>query len=448
MKRQDWIDYFEAVNGRVPTAEEYAAAKANGEFEDEVMEAISVAPVTDAEETSGSTAPLVEAMTTNNSTNNSHPSKASEFLQKLRVIFGQHQKLILAILAVAAVAVVSLFVIGNQPKSLADRVELTFTGYDGKGIAEYSSQDIEDAKYAIALKVAGFNSHDIEDIINGDSITMSEIYANRKKTQNYNRAMSYVNSVQWNFDKTSGLSNGDKVTLKVSPMSNKSPFKKEEKTFEVKGLTEFEKLSQKDFLEKYPVKFLGFNGYAKVVLPKDENDSIIATSDANTSISYSNGDKITLKPEQWFLDTLEENGQALESDTIEVEVKDLPDINAVSNLAEAITKADEFAKSQHKSDDYTTYTIEQKNSYISYEAPYREGESGRLIQGNLYKVKEQGRYSDEQVTYKFFGYTYYVKSDNSLDLESGDKYSTYGSKDEEGFISELKSTGFREYSVE
>ena len=34
MSKQDWLDYFEAVNGRSASAEEIAQALAAGEFQD------------------------------------------------------------------------------------------------------------------------------------------------------------------------------------------------------------------------------------------------------------------------------------------------------------------------------------------------------------------------------------------------------------------------------
>lgn len=38
MKKIDWIEYFEAVNGRSPEEAEIAAALAAGEFEEEVVD--------------------------------------------------------------------------------------------------------------------------------------------------------------------------------------------------------------------------------------------------------------------------------------------------------------------------------------------------------------------------------------------------------------------------
>ena len=37
MSKQDWLDYFEAVNGRSASAEEIAQALAAGEFQEEVV---------------------------------------------------------------------------------------------------------------------------------------------------------------------------------------------------------------------------------------------------------------------------------------------------------------------------------------------------------------------------------------------------------------------------
>ena len=37
MSKQDWLDYFEAVNGRSASAEEIAQALVAGEFQEEVV---------------------------------------------------------------------------------------------------------------------------------------------------------------------------------------------------------------------------------------------------------------------------------------------------------------------------------------------------------------------------------------------------------------------------
>ena len=35
MNKEDWLDYFEAINGREPSAKELAEALATGEFQDD-----------------------------------------------------------------------------------------------------------------------------------------------------------------------------------------------------------------------------------------------------------------------------------------------------------------------------------------------------------------------------------------------------------------------------
>lgn len=35
MNKQDWVEYFTAINGRVPSAEEFMEARENGEFVDD-----------------------------------------------------------------------------------------------------------------------------------------------------------------------------------------------------------------------------------------------------------------------------------------------------------------------------------------------------------------------------------------------------------------------------
>ncbi|HFU4203738.1 TPA: hypothetical protein ACGO8F_001335 [Streptococcus suis] len=59
MKKSDWIDYFEAVNGRSPEEQELAAALAAGEFEDESTEEVPV-----VEDESTEEVPAVESEST------------------------------------------------------------------------------------------------------------------------------------------------------------------------------------------------------------------------------------------------------------------------------------------------------------------------------------------------------------------------------------------------
>ena len=47
MTKADWLDFFEAINGRSATEEEIAAALAAGEFQDDAP-AVETAPVQEA----------------------------------------------------------------------------------------------------------------------------------------------------------------------------------------------------------------------------------------------------------------------------------------------------------------------------------------------------------------------------------------------------------------
>ena len=47
MTKADWLDFFEAINGREPSAKEIAAALAAGGFQDDAP-AVEAAPVQEA----------------------------------------------------------------------------------------------------------------------------------------------------------------------------------------------------------------------------------------------------------------------------------------------------------------------------------------------------------------------------------------------------------------
>ena len=196
-------------------------------------------------------------------------------------------------------------------------------------------------------------------------------------------------------------------------------------------------------------KIVGYDGYGGMELPEDENgNSIFSYSGDNESNNLKNGDSIELTVSSDFLYQLQEEGKKLESDTVEVEVSGLTSISEVGNLAEALSKNDTYIKSDYENSSSTTYTLEKQKSYISYQTGYYDSSSsGQVYLVSVYKVTTVSKYSDTTVEYVYYGYRYYVKSDNSLDLETANKVSGYETQDLENLIADLETEGYAEYTA-
>ena len=336
-----------------------------------------------------------------------------------------------------------------QPKSVTSVVEVSFSGYDGYGVLEYNYEDLGNEIARVSFLKAGFSKDQAEELIKGDSVILAEVDSDPYWSAEYSRALAMIGSVSYEFDKTTDLSNGDTIVLKIKTTSNKSPVKKETKKFTVEGLDKVEKISTKEFLEEYPVEFVGYDGYGGMELPEDENgNSIFSYSGDNESNNLKNGDSIELTVSSDFLYQLQEEGKKLESDTVEVEVSGLTSISEVGNLAEALSKNDTYIKSDYENSSSTTYTLEKQKSYISYQTGYYDSSSsGQVYLVSVYKVTTVSKYSDTTVEYVYYGYRYYVKSDNSLDLETANKVSGYETQDLENLIADLETEGYAEYTA-
>lgn len=336
-----------------------------------------------------------------------------------------------------------------QPKSVTSVVEVSFSGYDGYGVLEYNYEDLSEEIARVSYLKAGFSKDQAEDLIKGDSVILAEVDADPDLSGKYSRALAMIGSVSYEFDKTTDLSNGDTIVLKIKTTSSKSPVKKETKKFTVKGLDKVEKISTKEFLEEYPVEFVGFDGYGSLELPEDEDGySILSYADGSEPSKLKNGDTVELEVSSTFLYELQEEGKKLESDTIEVEVSGLKSITEISNLSEALSKNDTYIKSNYENTSSTTYTLEKQKSYIAYKTGgYYDSSSGQIYLVSVYKVTTASKYSDTTVEYVYYGYRYYINSDNSLDLETANKVSGYETQDLENLIADLETEGYAEYTA-
>lgn len=363
-----------------------------------------------------------------------------------------HKKLTLGAIGALIVASIGWNIFQSQPQSIGSIVEPSFSGYDGYGVLDLNYADIDKKIAQLSYKKAGLSSKHAEGLANQDPIISAEIYNDTALAAKASKAAAMISSVQYSFDKTSDLKNNDTVVLTVKTTSSESPVKKEVKNFTVKGLNEVQKISTQDFLKEYPVEFVGFNNYGGLKLPKDEYDNDLLINENNKS-KLQNGDKVTLTVSPTYLEKLKEDGKALEAKTIELEVSGLKEITEISNLADALGKNETYAKSQHENSSSTQYTLEKQKSYIanyndSYGYNYdADSSSNQVNLITVFKITTASEYSDTRVEYAYYGYSYYVKSDNTLDLETANKISGSYTQDLENLTAELDTDGYKEYTV-
>lgn len=374
-------------------------------------------------------------------------NKAINFLQ-------EHLKAVTAIVAVVVVSIFGLVYISNRPESIISNVKVTFKGYDGHGELTYNSETIQKEACRLVFKKVGFTDEQVTSLLNDYSGTSSRMETDYELNNKLYEAEQMLDQVNYKFDKTSDLRNGDKVILTVTVDSDDLPIKAEEKTFKVTGLKETKKVSEKDLLKKYPITFSGINGSGVAsydsnvfeLVDSDDDDD----EDSETNLAkYSNGDKVKFSITSSYESELLSSGEEVESTVIEVEVTGLKELSEVTNLSDAFSKNETSVKADYKDSDYTTYTIEKQKDYTtSKEYTYDDDDKQpRVYIVTTFKISTKSKFSDEPtVTYKCVGYRYKLKSDGSLDIDSGKSISWNSSYSKlEDIEEELEDQGYKEY---
>ena len=283
-------------------------------------------------------------------------------------------------------------VINNMQKSVMNDVKVEFSGYNHQGRA----------------RLSGNFQDKISDIMN------------KKKDMS-------ASDISVDLNKSSGLSNGDKVTVRISSTLKKSPVKTETKTFTVSGLKKSTSYTIDSLLKS--VKFNGFNHYGQVEYDED----IFSTTDENTELS--NGDKVTLTLSNDYIDQESLNGKVLKGTKSKaVEVSGLKDTVQPSNLNDLLNQTDSVARDDNKSSSWSTYTVTRQDSYFVgkditnswYTDSYDT--AGKFSVLTIYKIDEKSDSTTEPSKYKVYGYSGLTLKDNKVDissLSSNNEYSDY-----------------------
>ena len=414
-------------------------------------------PTVETEEASSSTEasdpvaeePAKEAVATPTATKG---FDVNELVEKAKDLFQKRKIAVIGVLAAVAVLIVALVgfkVYDSQPKSLLDVVQVQFSGYEESGTLTYNSDEVTAKLQEIAYKKAGFSSKQAAGLAQKDPVTFSEVTRDPKLASKYGKADALIRSVQFSFDKTSDLKNGDEVTFSVVTTSKSAPVKAEKKTFKVENLKEYEKVSASDLLTETPVTFAGLNGYGTVSIAKNsKNETYFDFENGERPKNLKNGDKVTLKVNDAYINSLKSSGKMVDSKTVEVTVEGLKDLKDVKNFADLLKKNEDYSKSEHKNDSYTTYNLEPQGSYLKVIPGEDKKSSAKISLITVYKVTKtrSGLSNSTTVRYKYFGYDAFLLKDGNLDLNTASKVSdSWGTEDYEGLKSELLTNGYKEF---
>ena len=414
-------------------------------------------PTVETEEASSSTEasdpvaeePAKEAVATPTATKG---FDVNELVEKAKDLFQKRKIAVIGVLAAVAVLIVALVgfkVYDSQPKSLLDVVQVQFSGYEESGTLTYNSDEVTAKLQEIAYKKAGFSSKQAAGLAQKDPVTFSEVTRDPKLASKYGKADALIRSVQFSFDKTSDLKNGDEVTFSVTTTSKSAPVKAEKKTFKVENLKEYEKVSTSDLLTETPVTFAGLNGYGTVSIAKNsKNETYFDFENGERPKNLKNGDKVTLKVNDAYINSLKSSGKMVDSKTVEVTVEGLKDLKDVKNFADLLKKNEDYSKSEHKNDSYTTYNLEPQGSYLKVIPGEDKKSSAKISLITVYKVTKtrSGLSNSTTVRYKYFGYDAFLLKDGNLDLNTASKVSdSWGTEDYEGLKSELLTNGYKEF---
>ena len=376
----------------------------------------------------------------------------NELVEKAKDLFQKRKIAVIGALAAVAVLIVALVgfkVYDSQPKSLLDVVQVQFSGYEESGTLTYNSEEVAAKLREIAYKKAGFSSKQATGLAQNDPVTFSEVTRDPKLATKYGKADALIRSVQFSFDKTSDLKNGDEVTFSVVTTSKSAPVKAEKKTFKVENLKEYEKVSASDLLTETPVTFAGLNGYGTISIAKNsKNETYFDFENGERPKNLKNGDKVTLNVNEAYINSLKSAGKMVDSKTVEVTVEGLKDLKDVKNFADLLKKNEDYSKSEHKNDSYVTYTLEPQGSYLKVIPSEDKKSSAKISLITVYKVTKanSGFSNTTTVRYKYFGYEAFLLKDGNLDLDTASKVSdSWGTQDYEGLKSELLTNGYKEF---
>ncbi|EHI70953.1 hypothetical protein ACVRY7_01615 [Streptococcus ictaluri] len=373
-------------------------------------------------------------------------------VDKLKETVKSNGKTLIGGLAIIALIGIGYTYYQGQPKSILNKVKITFSGYDGFGNAHYNDREVGNEISKIVYKKMGFSKKQAQDILDNDPIIMTDIRLDPKLQGKFDKASAMLGTIRVELGRSENLSNGDKVIFSVQSSSSKSPIKTQKKTYTVKGLSKLKSTSIDEFLKEHPVVLKGYNHYGSVTLPKGKHDLDFFDNryQIEEQKNLANGDELSLTISEDYLHQLLNEGKTIKPKSKKWKVTGLKEITEISNLNDLLAKNDDLAKSKYANTSYTTYQIEKQSHYMKY-SPETQGywnseEKPEVRLVTVYKITET--YNDKsRVYYNYYGYYANVGNNDQVELESSESTSGYTDEDLENLISDLKASGFKEYDA-
>lgn len=172
-------------------------------------------------------------------------------------MFKSKRTIIIAAVVIVIVITGGVFIHSRQPASLLADVKYSTSGYNGNGSIDVTNGldtkgKIRDEVIELAGKREKLSKAQITGLQNGDenSVSPSTIDVIDKDYRN----------ISIDFNKSTLLKNGDKVSLYVKDKNAKPLVKNEKKTVTVTGLDKTKTISANQILKQVKVQAIGFNG--------------------------------------------------------------------------------------------------------------------------------------------------------------------------------------------
>lgn len=464
MEKEKYAKLFKAIVGRELTAQEFLQAKSNDFDPKQIKKIAGLTVGLNSDEQAVDDHGNVEATvagTTQTEVKAAQKIAMNSVGETLKPTTKKKvpTKLIIAIVAVLIIGAGIFGFVKSRPVDVTKDINVTFTGYDGYGTANYNSEKIHQViTEKLALK-AGFSKAESHKLISLDSL--SDYLTNSKYRAKASKLMKWISDLEITFDADSNLKNGDNVTFKIKPEKG-TPLKAVDKTYQVKGLKKTKKVSASE-LSKDEITFSGYDGYGLV----DYDDSKLELISSDESGTLSNGDMLKFEFTSDYLDTLLTEGKAVTDKTFKVKVSDLKDINKISKLDTLYSKIPDLVKEEFKdkpAGEYgsydLTYMVEPQKSfiqffddeyydeaYLSLVITYKITRTQTWVKDDTLDNKKKGDVETKEV-YTYLGYqNVEVYKDavvlSDLSETSGLSWSNY--LDIDAVYTDLEKSGYGEY---
>ncbi|WP_282675862.1 zinc ribbon domain-containing protein [Lactococcus cremoris] len=356
-------------------------------------------------------------------------------------------------------AVIAIFIIiggvfayiNAQPKSILNALKVNFSGYNSQGTVEllgdYQKKEIE----IIGAKV-GLPSSEVKKA--EDSNIFSFFNSTTNNSTKWQKFAKYFEDTRINISHSQNLSNGQKVTLKITTTLKDNPIKEETKTYTVKNLKKATTYTIESVLKDNPVSFTGFNHFGSV---KFDDDKFTVNNDNSAPTDLTNSEQIIVRLSQDYINQQKSNGKILSGTASKtLTVADLESSPKISNLNDLLTQEDTVVRADNESstgDFGITYTVTRMDSYFvgtnisswGYSSSH-DSDKGEFSVVTIYKIvshyNSDTDTKNDSTSYYSYGYTGLTLNNGKVDvsdLTGNNKYKGGSSSSEQAAVDQLKS---------